>query len=112
MGVEQVKAFVEAVIESEKLQEMMQSTDDWASVAKAAGFEITEDDVTKLRDMAKGNDNDEISDDALENVAGGSCGAKFESHLQYFQMKQNAMMEQERKNAGIEFPQVNEEKQR
>ena len=66
MSKEQLKAFLEAVKADAGLQEKLKATSDADAVvviAKAAGFLISVDELKKAQS--------EISDEALEGVAGG-----------------------------------------
>ena len=69
MSKEQLKAFLEAVKADAGLQEKLKATSDADAVvviAKAAGFLISVDELKKAQS--------EISDEALEGVAGGWPG--------------------------------------
>ena len=66
MSEEQLKAFLEKVKGDTSLQEKLQAAADAnavAAIAKEAGFSISADDLTKAQS--------EVSDEELENVAGG-----------------------------------------
>ena len=66
MSEEQLKAFIEQVETDTSLQEKLKAAADAnavAAIAKEAGFSISADDINKAAS--------EISDEALEGVAGG-----------------------------------------
>ena len=67
MSEEQLKAFIENVKVDTSLQEKLKGAADAdaaLAIAKEAGFMISADDITKAQS--------EISDEELENVAGGT----------------------------------------
>ena len=69
MSEEQLKAFLEKVKADTSLQEKLKAAADAnavAATAKEAGFSISADDLK--------NAPEEISDEELENVAGGDLG--------------------------------------
>ena len=69
MSEKQFKAFLEKVQGDTSLQEKLKAAADAnavASIAKEAGFSISADDLTKAQS--------EISEEELENVAGGVGG--------------------------------------
>ena len=71
MSVEQLKAFVEKVKSDTSLQEKVKaaaSPEAAMEVAKAAGFSITSEDI---QSMQSGTEEEELSDEQLEGVAGG-----------------------------------------
>ena len=68
MSEEQLKAFIEKVQGDDSLQEKLKAAanpDVVVSIAKEAGFSISADDLK--------NAPSELSDDELENVAGGAA---------------------------------------
>ena len=71
MSEEQLKAFLEAVKADAGLQEKLKAAadnDGVAAIAKDAGFSISADDLK--------NAQSEISEEELENVAGGACTSR------------------------------------
>ena len=62
MSEEQLKAFLEKVKSDTELQEKLKATE--LLLAKDAGFAITAEDIQSV-------DNREVSDEELENTAGG-----------------------------------------
>ena len=72
MSEEQLKAFLEKVQGDTSLQEKLKAADDYDAViaiAKQAGFSISADDFRS-----------ELSEEELENVAGGDSGGDFLSY--------------------------------
>ena len=70
MSKEQLKAFLEKVKADTSLQEKLKAaadSDAVLAIAKEAGFSISSDDLSKAQS--------EISEEELENVAGGKCTA-------------------------------------
>ena len=66
MSEEQLKAFIAKVQADTSLQEQLKAEGaDVVAIAKAAGFSITTEDLSTHRQN--------LSDDELENVAGGGC---------------------------------------
>lgn len=66
MSEEQLKAFLEAVKADTGLQEKLKAAGDAdgvVAIAKAAGFEITAENLQKIKE--------EVSEEELEGVAGG-----------------------------------------
>lgn len=66
MTSDQLKAFIEKVKGDESLQlrlKEVQNEADWSAIAKEEGFNFSLEDLQK--------NNDEISEDELEGVAGG-----------------------------------------
>ena len=71
MSEEQLKAFLEKVKADTSLQEKLKAASDAdavVSLAKEAGFSISADDLK--------NAQSEISEEELENVAGGACTSR------------------------------------
>ena len=71
MSEEQLKAFLEKVKGDSNLQEQLKAatnSDAFLPIAKEAGFSISADDLK----MAQS----EISEEELENVAGGACTSR------------------------------------
>ena len=70
MSEEQLKAFIAKVQADTSLQEQLKAaadSDAVLAIAKEAGFSISSDDLSKAQS--------EISEEELENVAGGKCTA-------------------------------------
>ena len=66
MSEEQLKAFIAKVQADTSLQEQLKAEGaDVVAIAKAAGFSISTEDLNTHRQN--------LSDDELENVAGGGC---------------------------------------
>ena len=68
MSEEQLKAFLEAVKDDSGIQEKLKAAsnaDDVVLIANSAGFGVSVDDLQKGQ---------EISDEALDDVVGGSVG--------------------------------------
>ena len=68
MSEEQLKAFWEAIQADAGLQQKLQGVtepDAVAAIAKEAGFSISAEEIKKAQS--------ELTDEQLENVAGGSC---------------------------------------
>ena len=86
MSEEQLKAFLEKVKSDTKLQEKLGAaitTEEALALAKDAGFLITSEDVQSMQSAT------DLSDDELENIAGGrrnpnQCGtcAPYQSNCQ------------------------------
>ena len=71
MSEEQLKAFLEKVKGDNNLQEKLKAAGDAdgvVAIAKEAGFSISADDLK--------NAQSEISEEELENVAGGACTSR------------------------------------
>ena len=68
MSEEQLKAFLERVKADTSLQEKLKAADNNAilDIAKEAGFNISADDLQKAQST-------KLSDEELEDVAGGTC---------------------------------------
>ena len=69
MSEEQLKAFLEKVKSETSLQEKLKAavdTDAALEIAKEAGFNISADDLQKAQST-------KLSDEELEDVAGGTC---------------------------------------
>ena len=76
MSEEQLKAFLEKVKADTSLQEQLKAaadSDAVLTIAKEAGFKISADD---LKNAAQS----EISEEELENVAGGGCVEESKFH--------------------------------
>ena len=74
MSEEQLKAFIAKVQADTSLQEQLKAEGaDPITIAKAAGFSITTEDLNSARQTS---DRQKLSDDELEGVAGGNktCG--------------------------------------
>ena len=72
MSEEQLKAFLEKVKADTSLQEKLQAaadSDAVLAIAKEGGFMISADDLKNAQSEV------EISEEELENVAGGACHA-------------------------------------
>ena len=70
MSEEQLRAFLAKVQADTSLQEQLKAaadSDAVLAIAKEAGFSISSDDLSKAQS--------EISEEELENVAGGKCTA-------------------------------------
>ena len=70
MSEEQLKAFLEKVKADTSLQEKLKAAADAdavAAIAKEAGFSISTDDINKTQSAQS-----ELSDEELEDVAGGT----------------------------------------
>ncbi len=66
MSQEQLKAFIAKVQAEKSLQEQLNAEGaDVVAIAKSAGFSITTEDLKAHRQ--------DLSDEELENVAGGTC---------------------------------------
>ena len=73
MSEEQLKAFIAKVQADTSLQEQLKAEGaDVVAIAKAAGFAITTEDLNSHRQN--------LSDDELEDVAGGDCFGDASSH--------------------------------
>lgn len=76
MSEEQLKVFLDAVKADAGLQEKLKAasdTDAVVAIAKAAGFVISPDDLKQAQA--------EVSDEALDGVAGGAASISVESLL-------------------------------
>ena len=71
MSEEQLKAFIAKVQGDTSLQEQLKAEGaDVVAIAKAAGFAITTEDLSRRIELLK-TEKVELSDDELEGVAGG-----------------------------------------
>ena len=69
MSTESARALMERVGSDEELRKKLEGAatpEEWVGIAKDAGYDVSDDDVKRLRS--------EISDDDLEKVAGGDVG--------------------------------------
>ena len=68
MSIESAKAFLERIKNDEDFRKSVgeiATSKERMEYVKGAGFDFTKDEIANLKD--------ELSDDDLENVAGGSC---------------------------------------
>lgn len=54
---------------------LMETPEEVQSALKEKGIDLTVEDIMQIREMCNRADTDELSDDELENVAGGICPA-------------------------------------
>ena len=69
MNMEQVKAFLKAVNESEELQEKIHAGGDVVEVAKSVGFEITAEELIQMKSEMENNG--ALNEEELSVIAGG-----------------------------------------